>query len=42
MAAAELGLRAVEKHPAPVDPVGQEGGVLVLGMPDDAVALDAW
>ena len=38
--AAELGLRAVEHHPAAVDPVRQKRGVLVLGLPDDPVALD--
>ena len=40
VAAAELGLRAVEEHPAAVDPVRQQRGVLVLRVPDDPVALD--
>ena len=40
VAAAELGLRPMEEHPAAVDPVGEERGVLVLGLPDDAVTLD--
>ena len=40
MSAAELRLRAVEEDPAAVDPVREQRGVLVLGMPDDAVALD--
>ena len=38
--AAELGLGAVEEQPAAVDPVRQQRGVLVLGLPDDPVALD--
>ena len=40
MPAAELGLGTVEQHPAAVDPVRQERGVLVLGVPDHAMALD--
>ena len=29
----------MEQHPAPVDPVRQKGGILVLWVPDHAVAL---
>ena len=38
--AAECGHRAVEENPLPVDAVGQQGRVLVLGVHDDAVSLD--
>jgi hypothetical protein len=39
VSAAELGLGTVEQHPAALDPVRQEGGVLVLRVLDHAVAL---
>jgi hypothetical protein len=38
--APELGLGPVQEHPAAVDAMRKERGVLVLGVPDDAVALD--
>ena len=37
---AELGLGAVEQNPLAADPVRQQRSVLVLGLADDAVALD--
>ena len=40
-AAAELVARPVEEHPLAVDPVRQQRGVLVVGLADDAAALDA-
>src|SRR5438477_13192052 len=38
--ATELRLRSVKENPAAVNPVRKKSCVLVLRMPDDAVALD--